>query len=96
MDNRFPCTKCGLCCQHIDLVPELSEYDTGNGTCKYLKDNLCSIYDYRPDICRVDVMYILKYSRLFKKADFIRQNLLVCKQLQVKAGLPEEIQVKVN
>lgn len=95
MENSFPCTKCGLCCQHIDLVPELAEYDMGNGTCKYLKHNLCSIYDRRPDTCRVDVMYTIKYSRLFSKEDFFRQNLLVCKQLQMNGGLPEEIQVKV-
>ncbi len=95
MDNRFPCTKCGLCCRHINLIPELAEYDTGNGTCKYLKDKLCSIYDHRPDICRVDIMYAQKYFRLFNKEDFIRQNLLVCKQLQVNAGLPVEIQVRI-
>ncbi len=96
MEISFPCTKCGLCCQHIDRVPELAEYDAGNGICKYLSDNLCSIYDNRPDICRVDVMYTTKYSRLFNREEFFMYNLLACKQLQTNIGLREAIQVKVD
>lgn len=96
MEINFPCTKCGLCCQHIDFVPELAEYDIGNGICRYLKDTLCSIYDIRPDICRVEVMYATKYNNLFSKDEFIRQNLLICKQLQMNAGLPQEMHIKVD
>lgn len=54
----FICTKCGICCKNIDKVPELADFDLGNGTCKYLtKDNTCAIYLSRPDICSVEKMY---------------------------------------
>jgi len=38
----FSCDKCGACCRAVK--------------CDRLKDNLCSIYDTRPTICRVDEM----------------------------------------
>lgn len=53
----FSCSQCGECCRHINLVPALAAFDTGTGVCKYLAGNLCSIYDTRPLICRVDAMY---------------------------------------
>ncbi len=54
------CLRCGACCKVID--------------CKYLKDNLCLIYERRPTICRVDKMAELKkipkeeYYKMAKKA----------------------------
>ena len=32
------------------MKPEWADED---GICKYLRDNLCSIYEQRPEICRV-------------------------------------------
>ena len=47
----FDCDKCGLCCRNIHKIPQLKEYDLGNGVCRYLtSNNLCSIYENRPDI----------------------------------------------
>lgn len=50
----FPCTKCGACCRFAGVIH--SELSRGNGfpSCKYLKDNECTIYDTRPDYCRLD------------------------------------------
>lgn len=28
----FKCSKCGLCCRNIDKVPQLKEFDDGNGS----------------------------------------------------------------
>ena len=54
----FPCNQCGLCCKHLECIPELKEFDSGNGKCVHLMDNnLCEIYDTRPDICNVSKMY---------------------------------------
>lgn len=58
----FPCSKCGECCRHINLIPQLSEFDRGDGICIHLSGNLCDIYEQRPEICRVDVMYQKYYS----------------------------------
>ena len=35
----WECKKCGACCKYIK--------------CKYYMNNECSIYENRPDICRV-------------------------------------------
>ena len=61
----FPCTSCGLCCQNISTVNELKEFDLGNGICKHfnINDNSCNIYETRPNICRIDKMYELKYIK---------------------------------
>lgn len=41
----FNCNKCGLCCKNIDKIPELKEFNLGNGVCKHLtNENLCNIY----------------------------------------------------
>lgn len=79
----FLCTKCGLCCRNIGNIPELKEYDTGNGICIHLtEDNLCGIYTERPDICHVEKMYQQKYKYLMTKDEFDRMNREGCKKLQ--------------
>lgn len=56
--NRINCPDdCSACCHYADLVPELQSFDIGDGTCKHLKDNKCSIYDSRPEICRTELMH---------------------------------------
>lgn len=79
----FSCTKCGLCCKNIDLIPELKEYDSGNGVCKYLtKENLCSIYNLRPDVCNVEKMYEIKYKYQFTREEYDCLNTEGCILLQ--------------
>ena len=39
---EFKCEQCGACCRYHK--------------CKYLVNNLCSIYETRPDRCRVEKM----------------------------------------
>ncbi len=86
MPDKFPCTKCGECCRHISLIPELSEFDDGTGACVHLKNNLCEIYDARPDICRVDVMYEKLFKSSFTREEFYELNLQSCKILRENKG----------
>lgn len=79
----FPCKRCGLCCRNISKIPELKSFDLGNGVCKFLNDNLCEIYDTRPDICCVDVMYEKNYSLLYTKEEYYKLNMEGCKFLQM-------------
>jgi len=94
----FPCTKCGLCCQHISGIEELKDFDLGNGICKYFNniDNICSIYDTRPDICRIDKMYEIKYKNFFTKNDFYIENAKVCNELQEKYQLDKSFQIIIG
>ena len=48
----WKCSKCAACCKVAGKF-EKDFYNGKNMECKYLKDNLCSIYDKRPKICRV-------------------------------------------
>lgn len=58
----FMCDKCGKCCRNLDKSPIYEEFHNGNGICKYLDGNLCSIYENRPLLCRVDE----SYNKFFK------------------------------
>lgn len=67
MNEKFPCIKCSLCCKRVNIVEELSCLDIGDGTCKYLKDNLCTIYENRPIVCNSEKVYSKYFSHLTKK-----------------------------
>jgi len=94
----FPCTSCGLCCQNISTVVELKEFDLGNGVCKHLDtlNNKCKIYETRPDICRIDKMYNMKYYKLYKKNDFYIENAKVCNKLQENYKLDDSFKVIIG
>jgi len=80
--EKFPCSQCGECCRHIDLIPQLAEFDRGDGICIHLSGNLCNIYENRPEICCVDVMYDEYFSALCSRELFYQLNMDVCKKLQ--------------
>ena len=81
----FKCDKCGQCCRslkHSDLYADL---DRGDGVCRYLKGNLCSIYDHRPLKCRIDEGYEAFYKDIMTKEEYYRLNYYGCEQLKQKA-----------
>ena len=47
----WQCSKCGACCHYAWLMKP--EWDRGDGACKYLENNVCSIYEQRPEIFKV-------------------------------------------
>lgn len=87
MKTDFPCTKCGLCCQHVDRSQETVFLDRGDGTCKHFDacTNTCSIYEVRPDICRVDKQFVLRYSSQLTWENFVYLNVQVCEKLAKEA-----------
>lgn len=79
----FVCTKCGICCKNIDKVPELDDFHFGDGVCMHLtEDNLCNIYENRPDVCNVERMYQLKYKSVMSQREYDELNSAGCKLLQ--------------
>lgn len=80
----FPCYKCGLCCTHVNLSEATRFLDRGDGTCSHYNEieKLCSIYENRPDICRVDMQYKLNYSHQYSWEEFVQLNLLACESLK--------------
>jgi Fe-S-cluster containining protein len=81
----FPCTQCGLCCQHVHLADETRFLDRGDGTCRHYDADTksCTIYTVRPAICRVDQMYTLHYVRQYTWDEFVALNLQVCANFQL-------------
>ncbi len=79
---KFSCDYCGLCCQNIGKIVQLKDFDRGNGVCKFLKENKCSIYKTRPEICRVEAMY--KYFSPMSRKSFYELNAQACKTLKQK------------
>jgi Fe-S-cluster containining protein len=73
--------KCGLCCKILQHIPVLSEYDIGYGVCRYLLNNLCSIYEDRPQICNIEEMYISCFKEIIAENEFITLNLEACIQI---------------
>ncbi len=78
----FVCDKCGLCCKNLKNNDLYSDLDRGDGVCKYLKDNLCSIYDHRPLKCNTDKFYEKYLADKISKVDFDIANYKACQFLK--------------
>ena len=73
---------CGECCRHVGESELYKILDRGDGVCKYLVGNACSIYKERPPLCRVDDSYELFFSEIYSREDYYRLNRKACKKLQ--------------
>lgn len=82
----FPCTQCGLCCQLVYLAAETRFLDRGDGTCRHYDSASkgCTIYAERPDICRVDRQYTMRYAQQYTWDEYVALNLQVCVNLQAQ------------
>ena len=78
----FQCDKCGACCRNLNKSPIYNELHSGDGICKYLKDNLCSIYENRPLLCRVDECYEIIFKEKLSYENYIQLNYEYCNMLK--------------
>jgi len=62
----------------LQHIPVLSDYDKGNGVCRYLENNLCSIYEKRPLICNIEEMYRSYFMEKMAEKEFIDLNIKSC------------------
>jgi Fe-S-cluster containining protein len=54
---------------------DYKDLDRGDGVCKFLNENLCSIYEQRPLLCRVDESWEKIFSSKMSREDFYELNL---------------------
>ncbi len=82
--SEFPCERCGACCRNVDKAEETRFLDRGNGSCRHYDDGLklCSIYESRPEICRVEHQFVTNYRQLMDWTEFVRLNVVACQALQ--------------
>lgn len=78
----FICNKCGECCRHVNLNTIYGKLDRGDDVCKYLRGNLCSIYETRPLMCRIDMCYELFFKDLMSKNEYYEFNYKACDKLK--------------
>lgn len=78
----FVCDKCGICCRHLQNSYLYKDLDRGDGVCKYLSGTLCSIYEKRPLLCRVDECYKLFFSQDMSQEEYYRLNYEACDKLK--------------
>nr|WP_089418294.1 YkgJ family cysteine cluster protein [Vitreoscilla filiformis] len=92
----FPCTRCGACCRSVHLSPLTKWLDKGDGVCIHFEEKtaLCSIYEDRPEICRIDLHYEKNYKGVISWLDFCHINEQCCEKLsnqqhiQIISGKP--------
>lgn len=82
----FKCDRCGQCCRNLSLSPEYSDLDRGDGVCRYLVGNLCSIYENRPLKCRIDECYELFFQDQMSRSEYYRLNYSACEMLKAAHG----------
>lgn len=79
----FICQKCGNCCRNIWKTGLLKEFENEKGECIHLmKNNLCDIYDHRPDICNVEKMYSLYFKNMMSYDEYLAENYKACDKLR--------------
>lgn len=81
--QEFPCTACGKCCRHVNLSNETAFLDRGDAICKFFNEdtNLCTIYNNRPLVCRVEDYYNKYLSDSYRWDEFVKINLIICEGL---------------
>lgn len=81
--KEFVCTRCGCCCKNIKNYEPAEFLDRGDGVCKYYDEanKACTIYDFRPEICRVDKMYKL-YKDKMTWNEYVDLNYESCEELR--------------
>lgn len=92
----FPCTCCGACCRNVNLAAETRWLDRGDGCCLHYEERskLCSIYEVRPDICRVDVQFKSNYQKSMDWVQFVNLNLQACELLRNSTPPPQSVDGK--
>lgn len=85
----FKCDKCGLCCTHLSGSSIYAKLDRGDGICKYFDGRLCSIFENRPLLCRIDESYEIFFSGKMTRKEFYELNYKSCIELKEKYGRKE-------
>lgn len=82
----FKCDKCGECCRQLNKSSIYDDLHDGGGVCRYLKNNLCSIYEKRPLLCRVDESYDAVFKDKLSYDEYIQLNYKFCNEIKKTRG----------
>lgn len=78
----FICLKCSNCCKNLNKSDIYINLHSGNGVCMYLENNLCSIYENRPILCKVEESYFF-FQETLTKEEYFKLNYKGCYKLNL-------------
>ena len=78
----FKCDKCGQCYRNLHKSPIYDGLHNGDGICRFLKGNECSIYETRPLVCRVDESYDAFFKEQMGYEEYTQLNYECCEILK--------------
>lgn len=78
----FKCDKCGQCCRNLKKSELYADLHNGDGICKYLIGNICSIYSNRPLLCRIDESYERFFKEKMSLEEYYLLNYKMCEKLK--------------
>ncbi len=78
----FKCDKCGECCRNLNKSSLYNALHDGNGVCRHLKGNICTIYEQRPLICRVDECYEIFFKDKMEYEVYLQLNYKYCEEIK--------------
>lgn len=78
----FECDRCGECCRNLNKSPLYDDLHDGDGVCKYLEGNICSIYYGRPILRRVDESYNIFFKDIMTLDEYYKLNYESCMRLK--------------
>lgn len=62
--------------------PDLAHLDRGDGVCRNLtSNNLCSVYEDRPDVCNTRTMFKKLWSQYMSWDEYVHEAEVACKYL---------------
>lgn len=78
----FVCSQCGECCRHLNNSELYKQLDRGDGVCKYLEGDKCSIYENRPLLCNVEKSYFVFFKEQYSLEEYYQLNYRACDKLK--------------
>lgn len=93
---EFLCSGCGACCRAAGKMNGAS-YGLPikeDGSCAHLVGNSCSIYNSRPDICRVDKM--AHKNPIETSKDYFIRSTKACHLLIDNEGLDNKYKIDIK
>ncbi len=98
---KFQCSQCGACCRRAGLAGFME--DRGDGGCIYLtEENMCSIYDTRPELCNMEKMWVKRNKELdlelrgITKKDYFIENSQACNQMMKQDNVDKRFHIDLT
>lgn len=98
---QFPCSRCGACCRRAGKSGFMP--DRGDGACVHLtQDNLCSIYETRPELCNMERMWEKRNRELdleargITKLGYFKVNSEVCNSMIKEDQMDEKYMIDLS